>query len=122
MYEDKPLLFNFLKNGTKYFYLNEFTFMRRLHNESVTGKGDLVISPWKMNSFYPVHFDYVYNDLMLIEKMAFKYEYYVNCMVFRLKFKKSNVFQRIASKLLQLPAIAINSLAEKNIINKYSSK
>ena len=121
MYEDKPLLFKFFKNGTKYYYLNKFTLKRRIHNESITG-GELIVSSWKLNSFYPVHFDYVYNDLMLIEKMAFKYEYYVNCMVFRLKFKKSNVFQRIASKLLQLPAIAINSLAEKNIINKYSSK
>ncbi len=118
MYEDKPLLINYLRSGTKYYYLNKFTFMRRMHSESITGKSGLIVSSWKINSFYPVHFEYVYNDLKLFEKAAFRYEYYVHLLLFRLKFKKNITYHNIFSKLLRVPSVLLEKLSKKLIINK----
>lgn len=77
------------------------------------------MSSWKVNSFYPVHYEYVYNNLMLFEKIAFKYDYFVDRMLFELKFKKYKYFHRAASKVSRLPAIAIKKIFKKLIINKH---
>jgi alpha-1,3-rhamnosyltransferase len=122
MYEDKPLLFKFLRNGTKYYYLNKFTLMRRLHNESVTGESKLIVSPWKVKSFYPVHLEYVYKNITFLEKMVFKYEYYIDNLLFKLNFMKNSYHQKIISKLFHLPAIIIKSMLKKMVINKYSKQ
>lgn len=120
MYEDKPLLFNYLLKGTKVYFLNKFTIMRRMHDESITGKSELIVSSWKINSFYPVHYEYVYHGLTLPEKIVFVYEYYVDTIIFKLKLKKKVFYHKIVSRILRLPAIAFKPISRKMIINKYS--
>ena len=120
MYEDKPLLIRYLRNGTKFYYLNRFTIMRRLHNESITGKSELIVSAWKMNSFYPVHFEYIYEDLNFPEKILFIYEYYADKIIFNLNFKKKICYQKFASRILRSPAILFKPFLRKMITYKYS--
>jgi hypothetical protein len=122
--EDIPLMLKLLKADIKFFYLDSFTFLYRIHSNSVfqSDVKKYIYNNWHFVAYIPVYKKYVYPYITSIEKFEFNYRFFLANLFKKINLLNNiNIITRLIDYILIFPAKVINNYNRKRIIKKVTN-